>query len=111
MYKNRCRGMITALPPGIWKVRPALWVDPETDALIPAIVAQVTVGILPARVGGRGRPDRLMSSSIIVILVAQCSATPASVAAATPCSATPFQRQLDVRHSWQFKGNRCDRAF
>ena len=34
-------------------------------------------------------------------LVAQCSTTPASVAATPPCSATPFQRQLDVRHSWQ----------
>ena len=44
-------------------------------------------------------------------LVAQCSATPASVAATPPCSATPFQRRLDVRHSWRFKGNRCDRAF
>ena len=44
-------------------------------------------------------------------LVAQCGATPASVAAAPSCSATPFQRQLDVRHSWQFKGDRCDRAF
>ena len=37
-------------------------------------------------------------------LVAQCSATPASVAATPPCSATPFQRHLDVRHSWQFEG-------
>ena len=44
-------------------------------------------------------------------LVAQCSATPASVAATPPCSATPFQRQLDVRHSWLLKGGRCDRAF
>ena len=44
-------------------------------------------------------------------LVAQCSATPASVAATPPCSATPLQRQLDVRHSWLFKGDRCDRAF
>ena len=44
-------------------------------------------------------------------LVAQCSATPASVAATPRCSATPFQRQLDVRHSWPFKGDRCDRAF
>ena len=41
-------------------------------------------------------------------LVAQCSATPASVAATPPCSATPFQRQLDV---WPFKGDRRDRAF
>ena len=31
-------------------------------------------------------------------LVAQCSATPASVAPTPPCSATPFQWQLDVRH-------------
>ena len=43
--------------------------------------------------------------------LAQCSATPASVAATPPCSATPLQRQLDARHSWQFKGDRCDRAF
>ena len=39
------------------------------------------------------------------------STTPASVAATPPCSPTPFQRQLDVRHSWQFKGGRCDGAF
>ena len=45
------------------------------------------------------------------LLVAQCSATPASVAATPPCSATPLQRQLGVRHSWQFKGERCDGAF
>ena len=44
-------------------------------------------------------------------LVAQRSATPASVAATPACSATPSQRQLDVRHSWPFKGDRCDRAF
>ena len=44
-------------------------------------------------------------------IVAQCSATPASVAATIPCSATPFQRQLDVRHPWQLKGDRRDRAF
>ena len=31
-------------------------------------------------------------------LVAQCSATPATVAATTPCSATPFQTQISVRH-------------
>ena len=49
-------------------------------------------------------------SQNLVILVAQCSATPASVAATPPCSATPLQRQLDVRHSWQFKGDRYDRA-
>ena len=35
----------------------------------------------------------------------------ASVAATPPCSATPFQRQLDVRHPWQLKGDRRDRAF
>ena len=50
-------------------------------------------------------------SDFVIHLVAQCSATPASVAATPPCSATPFQRQLDVRHSWPFKGDRCDRAF
>ena len=46
-----------------------------------------------------------------LILVAQCSATPASVAATPPCSARPFQRQLDVRYHWQLKGDRCDRVF
>ena len=44
-------------------------------------------------------------------IVAQCSATPASAAATPPCSATPFQRQLDVRHPWQLKGDRRDRVF
>ena len=32
------------------------------------------------------------------ILVAQCSATPATVATTPPCSATPFQTQISVRH-------------
>ena len=31
-------------------------------------------------------------------LVAQCSATPATVAATPPCSATPCQTQISVRH-------------
>ena len=31
-------------------------------------------------------------------LVAQCSATPTTVAATPPCSATPFQTQISVRH-------------
>ena len=31
-------------------------------------------------------------------IVPQCSATPATVAATPPCSATPFQRQLDMRY-------------
>ena len=31
-------------------------------------------------------------------LVAQCSVTPATVAATPPCSATPFQTQISVRH-------------
>ena len=56
-------------------------------------------------------PVRFLGHPVVWGLVAQCSATPASVAATPPCSATPFQRQLDVRHSWQAKGDRCDRAF
>ena len=32
------------------------------------------------------------------LLVAQCSATPATVAATPPCSATPLQTQSSVRH-------------
>ena len=43
-------------------------------------------------------------------VVAQCSATPASVAATPPCRATPSQRQIDMRHPWQLKGDRCERA-
>ena len=31
-------------------------------------------------------------------ILAQCSATPATVAATPPCSATPFQTQISVRH-------------
>ena len=42
--------------------------------------------------------------------VVQCSTTPSSVSATPPCSATRFQRQLDVRHPWQLKGDRCNRA-
>ena len=57
--------------------------------------------MVPSKVG----PVREWQGSVNVIGIgAQCSATPASVAATPPCSATPFQRQLDVRHSWRFKG-------
>ena len=41
-------------------------------------------------------------------LVAQCSATPATVAATPPCSATPFQTQISVRHLPAGGGGRCD---
>ena len=41
-------------------------------------------------------------------LVAKCSATPASVAATPPCSATPFQPQISVRHLPGMGGGRCD---
>ena len=41
-------------------------------------------------------------------LVAQCSATPATVAATPPCSATPFQTQISVRHLRGQGGGRCD---
>ena len=41
-------------------------------------------------------------------LVAQCSATPATVAATPPCSATPFQTQISVRHLPAQGGGRCD---
>ena len=41
-------------------------------------------------------------------LVAQCSATPATVAATPPCSATPFQTQISVRHLPGMGGGRCD---
>ena len=41
-------------------------------------------------------------------LVAQCSATPATVAATPPCSATHFQTQISVRHLPAWGGGRCD---
>ena len=41
-------------------------------------------------------------------LVAQCSATPATVAATPPCSATPFQTQISVRHLPAQGGGGCD---
>ena len=41
-------------------------------------------------------------------LVAQCSATPATVAATPPCRATPFQTQISVRHLRGQGGGRCD---
>ena len=45
----------------------------------------------------------------IGVLVAQCSATPATVAATPPCSATPFQTQISVRHlPAHGGGGRCD---
>ena len=42
-------------------------------------------------------------------LVAQCSATPTTVSATPPCSATPFQTQISVRHlPGMGGGERCD---
>ena len=72
---------------------------------------------MPTEIMGKpGKTETGLSAEMSInlhpkLLVAQCSATPASVAATPPCSATPLQRQLDVRHSCPFKGNRCDRAF
>ena len=66
------------------------------------------VGVFPCEWGGgqkvryvpgKPRENKLLGG----ILVAQRGATPTSVAATPPCSAT--------LHSWQFKGDRCDRAF
>ena len=44
---------------------------------------------------------------LFLALVAQCSATPATVAATPPWSATPFQTQISVRHL-RGQGGRCD---
>ena len=80
-----------------------------------------TLGVADPRICSKGHEEeqmprqghtlRLLDEAWEAGLGAQCSATPASVAATPPCSATPFQRQLDVRHPWQLKGDRCDRAF
>ena len=72
---------------------------------------KIGTAISGPRIAGGNMSDVRFLSEVLLCLVAQCSATPASVAATPPCSATPFQRQLDVRHSLQFKGDRCDRAF
>ena len=48
---------------------------------------------------------RQNQDAALLLLVAQCSATPATVVATPPCSATPFQTQISVRH---LLGGRCD---
>ena len=53
-------------------------------------------------------PPILTSVRRTLGLVAQCSATPATVAATPPCSATPFQTQISVRHLRECGGKRCD---
>ena len=70
--------------------------------------------------GGWGHRDAPQSISFIMSpatasrcahqpsLVAQCSATPATVAATPPCSATPFQTQISVRQLPGTGGGRCD---
>ena len=58
-----------------------------------------------------GSPESHLTLERCGYLVAQCSATPASVAATPPCSATPLRSQLDVRDSWHFKGDRLARPF
>ena len=52
---------------------------------------------------------RFKESFALTTLVAQCSATPATVPATPPCSATPFQTQISVRHlPGMGGGGRCD---
>ena len=58
---------------------------------------------LSAGATGPPRPDLSLHTPDLIRtqpprLVAQCSATPATVAATPPCSATPFQTQISVRH-------------
>ena len=57
---------------------------------------------------GSSPKARSLRSALIGSLVAQCSATPAIVAATPPCSATPFQTQISVRHLPGQGGERCD---
>ena len=52
----------------------------------------------------REKENHYESSAISCNLVAQCSATPATVAATPPCSATPFQTQISVRHLLAHRG-------
>ena len=55
---------------------------------------------------GACSPRALRRPFRIVTIVAQCSATSANVVATPRCSATPSQRQLDMRHpgSWRATG-------
>ena len=55
---------------------------------------------LPLKRGSRRQLSLLIVNFSVknVVLVAQCSVTPATVAATPPCSATPFQTQISVRH-------------
>ena len=54
------------------------------------------------------RLSREILSNLCGNLVAQCSATPATVVATPPGSATPFQTQVSVRHLPAHGGGRCD---
>ena len=54
--------------------------------------------------GGDSRVSQIAPKT----LVAQCSATPATVSATPLCSATPFQTQISVRHLPGQGGARCD---
>ena len=88
---------------------PSLFPPPPTP---PALFAMLPCGRRPrlpcgrrrAGVEGEVRPSgtwgqtHISGHSIWVDLVAQCSATPATVPATPPCSATPFQTQISVRH-------------
>ena len=82
--------------------------------------AKMVMGVVPGLVSkGKkgsqvdvGKSQSEMKSQIWPItaahLVAQCSATPTTVAATPPCSATPFRTQVSVRHLPGQGGARCD---
>ena len=65
--------------------------------------------VLGDRLPGVTQKPFLCPGSLFAVpaLVAQCGATPATVAATPPCSATPFRTQISVRHL-PAQGGRCD---
>ena len=56
--------------------------------------SQINIPLEQTGVKGRQKISRVRSFWLLLGLVAQCSATPASVAATPPCSATPFRGSL-----------------
>ena len=73
-------------PASSWIATPKAWCKPRSS--FPCLFGEQP-GTPPKRQG-----FLLLAEA----LVAQCSATPATVPATPPCSATPFQTQISVRH-------------
>ena len=96
-YENKANGCDTTLCDTISKRYCAIWGGISHWAAKPPHGYGEVPGLLKT---WDEKPQSGFSAKgcTMVDLVAQCSATPATVAATPPCSATPFQTQLSVRN-------------